>query len=224
MVQEQPPTPERELLKFIEGKHSSPDIKVKSSARKGRSFFSLGGLRGRFSYFRARAGKLSFGEFGKDLRSINIMLIVATVLIAAGIIFDLSQAITGMPDKLEAAFAIDSSRPSYEPKEVVPLDNLSSYLEYARQRDIFQMVSKVQPEVSVAAQAQVTVKPIVVKTENLKLVGISWSRDPDVLIEDTKANKTFFLKRGDLINDVTVKAVFRDKVILSYEGDEVELK
>ena len=44
------------------------------------------------------------------------------------------------------------------------------------------------------------------------------------MVEDTKSYKTFFVKRGDLIGEVKVEAIFKDKIILSYEGDEVELR
>ena len=62
-------------------------------------------------------------------------------------------------------------------------------------------------------------------TKNLALVGISWSNDPDVMIEDTKDNRTFFLKKGQLIdNQIKVEAIFKDHVVLSYGGEEVELR
>jgi type II secretory pathway component PulC len=56
-------------------------------------------------------------------------------------------------------------------------------------------------------------------------VGISWSADPDVMIEDGKTQRTIFLKKGQLVdNEIRVEAVFKDKVILSYKGEEIELK
>jgi hypothetical protein len=55
-------------------------------------------------------------------------------------------------------------------------------------------------------------------------VGISWSDDPDVMIEDTKTQRTFFLKKGQMIDDIKLEAVFKDKVILNYLGEEIELK
>ena len=61
-------------------------------------------------------------------------------------------------------------------------------------------------------------------SKNLKLVGISWSDDPDVIIEDTKAGMAYFLKKGQMINDLKLKEVFKDKVILGYQEEEVELR
>jgi type II secretory pathway component PulC len=66
---------------------------------------------------------------------------------------------------------------------------------------------------------------IIEATQNLKLVGISWSNDPDVMIEDTQNHRTLFLKKGRLINnEIKVEAIFKDKVVLSYQGEEIELR
>jgi type II secretory pathway component PulC len=66
---------------------------------------------------------------------------------------------------------------------------------------------------------------VVEATKHLRLVGISWSDDPDIMIEDTKTQRTLFLKKGKLIdNEIKVQAVFKDKVILSYNGEEIELR
>ena len=60
--------------------------------------------------------------------------------------------------------------------------------------------------------------------KNFKLVGISWSNDPDAIIEDEKAKKTYFVKTGDKINKISIEAIYRDRVILHYLTEEVELR
>ena len=37
---------------------------------------------------------------------------------------------------------------------------------------------------------------VVNAAQNFKLVGISWSNDPDAMIEDTAAKKTFLSREG----------------------------
>ncbi|MFH0796404.1 MAG: hypothetical protein V2A65_05020 [Candidatus Omnitrophota bacterium] len=60
---------------------------------------------------------------------------------------------------------------------------------------------------------------------NLKLVGVSWSSDPDVMIENTKTNKTYFLKKGDGIEGgIKIEQVLRDKIILGYKGTTAKLQ
>ena len=58
----------------------------------------------------------------------------------------------------------------------------------------------------------------------MKLVGIAWSDNPDAMIEDTKVKKTYFVKQGDIINGVRIERIFRDKVVLTYKGEKIELK
>src|SRR3989338_4347464 len=75
-------------------------------------------------------------------------------------------------------------------------------------------------------RAQAQTKRITELTKNLRLVGISWSADPDVMIEDTNMQRTFFLKKGQVMENINVKveAVFKDKVVLSCDGEEAELR
>jgi hypothetical protein len=99
--------------------------------------------------------------------------------------------------------------------------SVSVYLEKIRQRDIFSLGERTA---SFVAESRGPSSRIISATENLKLVGISWSNDPDAMIEDKKALRTFFVKRGQMIGYVKVQAIFKDKVILSYGGEEIELK
>ena len=126
-------------------------------------------------------------------------------------------------DQVEAVFDVKRELSDFKFVDVRPLESASYYIEKAQKRDIFNMVSKAT-NVSGTQDIQPPVKEIVKKTEGLKLVGISWSDSPDVMIEDDKSKKTFFLKKGDFINDVEVKEIFKEKVILQYKEEEIELK
>ena len=46
----------------------------------------------------------------------------------------------------------------------------------------------------------------------------------DAMIEDTQALRTFFVKRGQMLGQVKVEAIFKDKIILSCDGEEAELR
>ena len=52
---------------------------------------------------------------------------------------------------------------------------------------------------------------------NLKLVGIMWSDKPQAMIEDIIDQKTSLLGVGDKAGRLTVKEIFKDKVVLSRE-------
>jgi type II secretory pathway component PulC len=43
------------------------------------------------------------------------------------------------------------------------------------------------------------------------------------MIEDKAAKKTYFLKTGDEIKGMKVKAILKDRVILQYGEEEMEL-
>ena len=104
---------------------------------------------------------------------------------------------------------------------------VSYYLERVRDRDIFRMGSvRIMGTGDDGTQTvmKVTSSKVMEATQNLKLVGISWSSSPDAIIEDTKTTKTFFVKTGQMMGDVKVQAIFKDKVVLSYSGEEMELR
>ena len=92
-----------------------------------------------------------------------------------------------------------------------------------KQRDIFNIVTKRSQQSRQQEQAP-EVDEVVEKTKHLKLVGIAWSDSPDAMIEDTKVSRTFFVKRGDMISDVQVEEIYKDKVVLRYRSQTVELK
>ena len=93
-----------------------------------------------------------------------------------------------------------------------------------RERDIFEIGYKPIEPPAVDEGDKLPSQKTLEATRNLNLVGISWSDDPDAMIEDTQALRTFFVKRGDYIGSIKVEAIFKEKVLLSVDGEEVELK
>ena len=61
-------------------------------------------------------------------------------------------------------------------------------------------------------------------TKSLTVVGINRGRVPEALIEDRAAQRTYFVKVGDKINEVTVKSIDQSGVTVSYEGEETSLQ
>jgi len=223
MPDEHPSTPEKELLKFIEEKKAPAGMKVRSSFRRGKTFLSIAGLRGRWSFTATRLKGLSFKNLLIDINTLNMVLLIGVVLLAVGFVFDLVNSLLGMNNEIEQAFAVEQDAGNFQFGELTALKNSASYLEKARKRDIFKIVEDAPAAAAIEKTAEKP-KEILAKTRDLKLVGISWSKDPDAMIEDIKSKRTFFVKRGGYANDVKVEAIFRDKVIVSFQGDQVELK
>lgn len=60
-------------------------------------------------------------------------------------------------------------------------------------------------------------------SKGLVVVGINRGATPDAIIENSKEKRTFFVKVGDKVNEMTVKEIKHDTVVLSYEGQDVEI-
>ena len=60
-----------------------------------------------------------------------------------------------------------------------------------------------------------------------KIVGIAWLDVPEsatVMLEDTTTRMTRFLKEGDKIEDVIVKTIYTDRVVVGYANEEIVIK
>jgi len=57
----------------------------------------------------------------------------------------------------------------------------------------------------------------------LSLLGVIGGDAPQVIIEDKKAQKTYFLNKGATFGDIEVGDIFDNKVILIYQGERFEL-
>lgn len=190
---------------------------------QGLGLFSVGVLKGRFSFFKHHfKGGFKFGDFAQlDIRLVNLVLQCIAGVLAFYFIFSLVSSTMS----LRKGFTIKIATVEKEAKVSQTISFLkaaSYYLEKARERDIFTMGTK---KISQMVTGKSSISKITEETKDLRLVGISWSTDPDVMIEDTKNKRTLFLKKGQLIdNRVKLKAVFKDKVVLSYSGEEIELR
>ncbi len=226
MAQDRSLTPEKQLLKIIETSKggNSFGVAAQSSRRHGLSWLNFGAWLGRISFFKVKLGRLSSGFSLEQLdvkttnRILGILVFLLCVYFTGSLVISLVN-LSNLP-RLEsnaqtAKVEIDFPQPQGLKKAA------SYYLDKVRERDIFTMglkkVALVKPEQGPSAR-------ILEIVASLKLVGISWSNDPDAMIEDIKSLKTYFVKRGDFVGETKVQAIFRDKVVLSFENEEFELK
>lgn len=229
MAQEKSFTPEKQLLKLIEeqGIAKSSNVKQQTVRHRRKGLFSLGGWISRFSFTRDRLKKwFTKRRVSKpDVKTVNRILVLLVLALLIYLAYSVYISINNLERLPGLGVEPAQGKAAAESATVLSIlrDKVSYYLEKAAERDIFKMGIK-EP---VAEQAEVATGPssrAIAATENLRLVGISWSSNPDAMIEDKKALKTFFVKKGDMINKVKVEAIFKDKVILSFEAERVELK
>ncbi len=99
------------------------------------------------------------------------------------------------------------------------LKEAAYYVDKIKLRDIFKMGGK-----AVAEAAEVISSRAAEATKDLRLVGISWSDHPDAMVENTKLQKTFFVKKGQMIGDVKVESIAQDKIVLRYGEELIDLR
>lgn len=216
-------TPEKQLLGLIESQKGAGSLRSAAIRYQRQSFFSFPALRGRLRFFRQRfSAILKLRDPSQlDIKAINDILKLVVFTLA----FYLLASSVASTVKLQRGLNISvvaEGKAASGTSSVTPLLKAGSYyLEKARGRDIFNMgPKKVSPDIQRGPSQR-----LIDATQHLRLVGISWSNDPDVMIEDTKNQRTLFLKKGQVIeNEIKLQAVFRDKVILSLQGEEIELK
>lgn len=179
--------------------------------------------------FAVRAGQVTAtrpkgAPAGFDIRHLNALLIVCIVIVAVILAMNVMESAVLLHKDTASLTALgDLSGKTFAPL-VSSLKDENYYLEQAKKRDIFALGTHTQS----AENVTVTRGPsamIVEATKDFHLVGISWSDDPDAMIEDVKNQATFFLKKGQMVdNNVVVKDIQKDKVILSFKGEDVEIQ
>ncbi len=214
-------TPEENLLRIIESPGQAP--------RGGRG---VGRLRRRMDP-RAqlqviRKAVLDRAQKIFTLRTTNISLIVAG---GAATLFLVVDFWMGLPksdflDNLEAeARAADLGDLAIGQISPLPL-----YLQEIKGRNMFALTAPA-PKMSdkeTRTPEQIRTQAIQEAIQNIitnyKVVGIIWSEAPQAIIEDVGAGHTFMVNRGSLVKVARVKDILKDRVILSYDDKEIELR
>lgn len=226
MAEDKQTTPEQQLLKLIEGK-PKPGGSGKARA-KGVSLSSVskfpGALLGWFAFWKRSAKKRSYGgrpSFG--LAGVNRVLILMTAILAVYVVFDAVASARNLGRTPNFAPPKDL-RAALQKETIVPLEETSYYLQKVSARDIFREGGEKEvreAEEPVGAVSSETAEAI----QSLALVGISWSSNPDAIIEDKGHQRTYFVKRGQMVGEnVKVEAIFKDHVVVTYEDREYELR
>lgn len=229
MAQEKSTTPEKQLLKLIENQETVKNSKIRFQNVKHHriQLFSFGWWTSRFSFSKDILKKwLTRRKSSKlDVKALNRILVLSIFLLFIYLVNSIYVSVInfkGLPvlgDEPKSGKATAGSLTVLSRLK----DAVSHYIDIAGQRDLFKMGMKKTTsdgEKIVSGPSSDTLRA----AERLKLVGISWSKEPDAMIEDKKALKTFFVKKGDKIGDAEIVEIFRDKVIIAFEGESVELR
>lgn len=202
-------TPEEKLLKIIEapgiGNPKTPfGAKGKAPGIK-RAGAWLKGL---------RIDKNIFQYL--DLRIANKMVASLCGFLTVFWVFDFVRVSSNLKGRFEQITQAAAIAVAQEKRISVPEVNIEEILAQAKKRNMFTFLPA-KVEATPLAEA-------IQKTSNLKLVGIIWSDNPQVMIEDAKEQRTYLLGTGEQIGQAKIKKIFRDRVILDVEGQEQELR
>lgn len=229
-------TPEEQLLRLIES-----GGKDEPGKKKGFAFLNLKTWAGLFSGRGVKAKQTSRVRFVSglvprelSLKLVNRLLIVLLVFVLAGIAYNMNK-VRATVENLSGQVA--ASRPSAGAQQALAsLNPLAGYLKEFEKRDLFRPVIPPKPkekEVKTPEpkKEQPAKKPpqptsieiLEKKAKTLKLVGISWGKNPVAMIEDTTSRETSFLKAGQFINEIQVKVIMKDRAVLSLGDAEYDL-
>jgi len=235
-------SPEERLFKVIQKGKDTPlerkDLGKNKTAGTGfrgtKHLFSGLGSAGKGIFARAKSGSCSKETMAAmpaglpirlneiSPRAINgVLLIMLGVLTAVTIHYGINKRPSIA--KLSSAISkIHFQTPKREPVEAFkPVD---FYLKEVRKRDIFKPAPKVQKKDVIPKPKQV-LNELKEKAKDLKLKGISWGTTPKAMVKNDKEDKMYFLKEGQMIGatGIKIKAVFKDKVLIGCQGEEMEL-
>ncbi len=155
-------------------------------------------------------------------KSINKVLLVVSIITAFFFSSSLFSGMRLLQQKI--SFNLDSSIAQNERDFSAAYKALSEYLKSIQKRNIFQPYEKKEV---VEEQVPEETKRIATLAKSFKLVGISWLDSPETasaMIEDTVSGITYFLKEGEKVNDVMIKTIYADRIIISYEGEELTIR
>jgi len=158
------------------------------------------------------------------LRQLNNILLISVVLIACYLTIDVLRGIRVSGNELKIEYEAPDT--AHAPGMLPELRDLAEYLATVAARNIFHPYEP-KPVVVETPPEVVKTNQVKEKIANLKLVGISWLDTPEsasAMIENKTTGVTQFLRAGDRIDDLTVKLIYADSIILQFEGEETEMK
>jgi len=193
-------TSDEKLLKLIEGTANVKPLQKLGIKPKGKGFLPL-------------PLKFNFKVL-LNLSNINKGLFVACGILTLVFLFTLiSGANVIKPDLIFPSPKAGAAIAKLSIKDDNKFLALQDYLNEINKRNIF-----LAPELRASGGKELT-PDLSQLVQDLKLVGVIWSSNPEVMIESAKENRTYLLKKGDTFGQpqFKIKDVTRSSAILQME-------
>jgi hypothetical protein len=189
-------TAEQKLLKIIEGSSAGASKKAVVSRKKAK------------------------GD-GISIKQVNQILVVGIVLCLGMLIYEINSGITLLNSQFKTDDLGASSRRTAE-FSVPQVQSLAYYADAMSARNIFKPYDQEQ---GMASEPEVVT--LEQRMSRYRVVGVAWLDLPEsasLMVEDIETRKTYFLREGEKIDDVTVTTIYTDRAVFSYENEEIVIK
>lgn len=155
-----------------------------------------------------------------NIALIAVLVVIAGVLLADSINFKLRQPayVTEVAPEIPP-HKVPSQREPERASEPQPPSNISGDSDALISRDLFRPPLAAPTNNSATNVSQVPYE----KLKDLSLKGIIAGDKPQAIIEDEKNKKSYFLYKGESVNDIKVEDIQPDRVILRVNGELLEL-
>ena len=203
-------TPEEKLLKILEGPSplkKKPKVPLKSRVKNIKNIsIWIKGLR----FNKDTLKKI-------DLKTANKTLAFLCAFFTFFCIFDFVKVDKALQNRLLKIKQGEDNLPADNGSLSIKASDIKQIISQTRKRNIFTLLEpKVETIVTTSVADMI---------KSLKLVGILWSEEnPQVMIEDTKETKTYLLSIGELLGELQVKKILKDKVIMGKDDVEWEIR
>jgi len=156
------------------------------------------------------------------LQHVNLFLIVVVIASFLFLGYEFQRGMARLQE--DVSFDVDVKASQELPVPGLPqAKSIAYYLDKIGSRNIFQPYEK-KADPAGTVKGNVALEKTMAK---YKIVGIAWLDVPEsatVMLEDSFAHMTHFLKQGDNVDGITVKTIFTDRVVFSQANEEITIK
>lgn len=160
-------------------------------------------------------------SFNIGLSAIVPLLVLSVIASASFLFYSIYQGMNLL--KTEVTVRAENQFSDSQIELNIPsAKSVEFYLSQFDRRDIF--VPYKEEVVTPMTEAE---EGLSIRMSKFKLVGIAWLDLPEsasIMLEDSESGQTHFLKEGDKIEDVTVMTIYVDRVVFSYQNEEIVFK
>lgn len=218
-------SPEEKLLRLIRGEKKQKDRSVPERTASPQRPGEAPATGTKTTKDEPRGNQAVIDEW-KYLKFINVALIIILIVTISFFIFDFISSNLRQPVLISGQ---GPKGPNYEPSPTAETKGanreaqtmpFSAYSESIGRRELFKPQ---QSEVRTERTSGAKIESASDKLKDLSLIGIIAGEKPQAVIEDKKIQKTYFLYKGQILNQMKLEEILEDRVILDFEGEKFEL-